>query len=181
MSNRKEKIMEAYTQLLDENPAKRVTVNDIVTRCGVSRNTFYYYFPDIPALVAEIEHRWAELIKEPSDAESVIDCLQPLVKYAMQHQTGVLRSYHSATQAHFLGSMNRIWDDAVRRFFDLRQNCTLSEDDRELLIRFFRSMFAGMTMDWLDADMSYDIIKAAERIWELMNDEQVYRGVLQSC
>ena len=47
MSNKKEKIMEAYIQLLDENPTKRVTVNSIVARCGVSRNTFYYYFPDI--------------------------------------------------------------------------------------------------------------------------------------
>lgn len=181
MSNRKEKIMEAYIQLLDENPAKRVTVNDIVTRCGVSRNTFYYYFPDIPALIGEIEQQWAELIELPADLTSVIDCLRPLVKYAKQHQIGLLHAYHSASQPRFRSSMNRIWDDTLRRYLDQREDCKLSEEDRELILRFFRSLFSGLTMDWLDADMSYDLIESAERIRELMRNERIYRGIMEVC
>ena len=49
MSHKREAILEAFVQLLDEKPAKRITVNDIAARCGIGRNTFYYYFPNIPA------------------------------------------------------------------------------------------------------------------------------------
>ena len=39
-------IMDAFLQLLEERPMERITVQDIVQRCGVSRNTFYYHYGD---------------------------------------------------------------------------------------------------------------------------------------
>ena len=50
----KKAIIEAFIELLGERPLDKITVKDIVTRCGVNRNTFYYYYQDIYALVADI-------------------------------------------------------------------------------------------------------------------------------
>ncbi|HBJ10863.1 MAG TPA: TetR family transcriptional regulator, partial [Ruminococcaceae bacterium] len=47
----KKAIIDAFTELIGERPFDKITVKDIVTRCGVNRNTFYYYFEDIYALV----------------------------------------------------------------------------------------------------------------------------------
>ena len=44
----KEIIAKTFTELLDEKPMSKITVKDIVERCGVNRNTFYYHFKDIP-------------------------------------------------------------------------------------------------------------------------------------
>ena len=49
MVRTREAIINAFTQLLDERPLNKITVKDIVARCDINRNTFYYYFPDIPA------------------------------------------------------------------------------------------------------------------------------------
>ena len=38
----KEIIAKTFTELLDEKPMSKITVKDIVERCGVNRNTFYY-------------------------------------------------------------------------------------------------------------------------------------------
>ena len=42
----KEIIARTFTELLDEKPMSKITVKDIVERCGVNRNTFYYHFRD---------------------------------------------------------------------------------------------------------------------------------------
>lgn len=40
----KDIIARTLIELLDEKPMSKVTVKDIVERCGVNRNTFYYSF-----------------------------------------------------------------------------------------------------------------------------------------
>ena len=55
----KEIIAKTFTELLDEKPMSKITVKDIVERCGVNRNTFYYHFKDIPDVVEFIlKKKW---------------------------------------------------------------------------------------------------------------------------
>ena len=61
MANFTEKaIKEAFVELLGEKPLSRITVKDIVERCGINRNSFYYHFRDIPSLIEEIVTEEAE-------------------------------------------------------------------------------------------------------------------------
>ena len=46
-------ILHTLTELMNEKPLSKITVKDIVERCGVNRNTFYYHFRDIPDAVEE--------------------------------------------------------------------------------------------------------------------------------
>ena len=39
----KEIIARTFTELLEEKSMAKITVKDIVERCGVNRNTFYYH------------------------------------------------------------------------------------------------------------------------------------------
>ena len=47
-------IKSPFLKLLNERPLSKITVKDIVSDCGVNRNTFYYYFEDIPKLIEDI-------------------------------------------------------------------------------------------------------------------------------
>ena len=53
----KEIIARTFTELLEEKSMAKITVKDIVERCGVNRNTFYYHFRDIPDVVEFILKR----------------------------------------------------------------------------------------------------------------------------
>ena len=46
----KQIIAEATRALLTERRLKKLTVKDIVERCNITRQTFYYHFEDIPDL-----------------------------------------------------------------------------------------------------------------------------------
>lgn len=50
----KEMIREVFIKKLNEHPLNKITVKDIVRECGINRNTFYYYYTDIYALLSEI-------------------------------------------------------------------------------------------------------------------------------
>ena len=47
-------ILHTLTELMNEKPLSKITVKDIVERCGVNRNTFYYHFRAIPDAVEEM-------------------------------------------------------------------------------------------------------------------------------
>ena len=51
MKRTKELLTDTFWELLDEKPYSKITVKDIVNRCDVNRNTFYYHFQDIPSLM----------------------------------------------------------------------------------------------------------------------------------
>ena len=64
----KEIISRTFTELLEEKPMSKVTVKDIVERCGVNRNTFYYHFRDIPDVVEFIfKKKWDEILESPHE------------------------------------------------------------------------------------------------------------------
>ena len=47
-------IKASFLKLLSQRPLNQITVKDIVEDCGVNRNSFYYHFEDLPALLEEI-------------------------------------------------------------------------------------------------------------------------------
>ena len=57
----KKAIKETFIKLLDERPLNQITVKDIVEDCGINRNSFYYHYADLPALLEEVV---AEDLKE---------------------------------------------------------------------------------------------------------------------
>ena len=58
-------IMDAFVRLLDQMPLDKITVRDIITECGISRNTFYYHYGDVYALLeALLKQEMQKLIRE---------------------------------------------------------------------------------------------------------------------
>ena len=50
-------IRETFLQMLGEMPLDKITVKDIVLRCNINRNTFYYHYADIYAVLPKC-WRW---------------------------------------------------------------------------------------------------------------------------
>ena len=49
----KKAIRESFLHLVAKKPLDKITVRDIVDDCGINRNTFYYYFQDIYAVLED--------------------------------------------------------------------------------------------------------------------------------
>jgi AcrR family transcriptional regulator len=77
-------IKTAFILLLDERPFTKITVKDVVLKCGVNRNTFYYYFRDLPDLAeAVVEEDYCQVTEGSLDIHTLGDCLDACIRFAL--------------------------------------------------------------------------------------------------
>ena len=80
-------ILQTLTELMNEKPLSKITVKDIVERCGVNRNTFYYHFRDIPdAVEAVVQEELNDILKNQREPESVNECMEILVNAVQKNK-----------------------------------------------------------------------------------------------
>ena len=76
-------IKETFLTLLDEKPLSQISVKMLVEACGINRNTFYYHYADIPALIEEIVTGEAErIIAQYPTIDTLRDGLSAVLEFA---------------------------------------------------------------------------------------------------
>lgn len=112
-------IMDSFMKLVDQRPISKITIKDIVEDCGVNRNTFYYHFADIPALIEAIVHDQAEeLIRNHSTITTIEDALNVAVDSILQHRRAALHIFNSVSRDVYERYLMQICQDAVEKCFD---------------------------------------------------------------
>lgn len=184
MNRTKDAIIEAFWELLDERPFNKITVKDIVDRCQINRNTFYYHFHDIPELMESTIKQEADyIIQNNSQFGSHLDCLKPFIELSLRRKRALLHIYRSVQREVFLKEAERIARYAVTEYIHtVAADLTISQQDSALLIRFYKCVLIGVMLDWLDDGMQYDLLAAASRLAELFGDpgRQAYLNAAES-
>lgn len=102
-------IMQSFLKLVDQRPINKVTIKDIVEDCGINRNTFYYHFSDIPALIeAIVQEEAAELFQTHPTITSYEECIRLAIQEIQKNKRAVLHIYNSANRdiyEHYLMQM----------------------------------------------------------------------------
>lgn len=169
MNRNKQAIIDAFWELLEEKPLSKITVKDIVERCQINRNTFYYHFQDIPLLLECTVQDWGNrIVADHSRFGSPIDCIAPFAEQAAQKKRALLHIYRSVQRERFLPTLDRISLSIVTDYVDnVTKDLTVPADDRVLLIRYYKCVLNGVLLDWLEHDMDYDLKAATVRLCKL--------------
>ena len=146
MVQTKKIIKDAFWELLEEKPYNKITVRDIVNRCCVNRNTFYYYFQDIPTLMVD----------------SIEEC--------MKRKKAFLNLFHSAQKDAFLYDLNRMGYDIINAYVDkIGENREILKEEKESFIRCYKCVFVGSILGWLEEDASYDLSTFYEELCKIFS------------
>ena len=176
----KRAIRASFLKLLNERPLNKITVKDIVEDCGINRNSFYYHYPDIPALAEEIvRDEAARIVQEYPTVDSLEQCLEIAVEFALQNRTAVLHLYNSASHEAYEHSLMDICRSVVGSYFDTAfAGKALPEADREVLVRFYQCECYGQIVLWMSQGMQADIVEQFRLLCHLrqgMMEEMVAR------
>lgn len=184
MNRTKDAIIDAFWLLLEEKPYSKITVKDIVDRCQINRNTFYYHFHDIPDLLETMVKNDADdIIRAYSNIVSPLECVTYFIERCMKRKKAILHVYRSVFREYFLAELERIALYIVTQYMDtVVADRPLLQSDKLLLIRFYKCLFIGIALDWLDAGMEYDLSGYLARIDVLFNGaiEQAYLNSVRS-
>lgn len=162
-------IKASFLKLLNQRPLNQITVKDIVEDCGVNRNSFYYHFEDLPALLEEIvgEQVTAMIERHPT-IDSVEDGCDAIVEFLNQNKRAIYHIYNSLSRDMFERHLMKLCQYVVSAYVGTLSNGLLKdEEDRDALVRFHRCALFGTVIDWLNDGMRYDIAAYFRRISRL--------------
>lgn len=173
MANFTEKaIKESFAKLLSEKPLNKISVKDITNDCGINRNSFYYHFQDIPALLEEIVIEEVEtLISDYPQIDSFEEALEVAVKFTLKNKKAVSHIYNSLSRDVFERYLMKVCEHTVRIYLDTAfKDSPVSNEDREIGVRLIKCTTFGVIIDWIESGFDEELPRDAARICELCRD-----------
>ncbi len=176
----KQAIKASFLKLLSERPLHKISVRSIVEDCGINRNSFYYHFQDIPALMDEIMVELADaLVKKYPEIDSLEDCINEAFDFALANKKAVLHIFHSMNREQFEKVLLDACAYVVRTYLDtVFGDSKVSAADREIAIRFFKFELFGAAIQWLTEGLPEDAMGEIHHLMRLchgLSDEMLTR------
>lgn len=172
-------IKESFLSLLNQHPLNQITVKDIVEDCGINRNSFYYHFEDLPALVEEIVGEQVQaLIQKHPTVSSVEECADAVIELVMENKKAVYHIYNSLSrdvfERHLMDGCQHIVSTYLKAEF---AGNAMDPQDLDALIRLHKCACFGSVIDWLNGGMKDDIADYFRRVCALQKSglEQLAR------
>jgi len=165
MSNlTKKAIKTSFMKLLNEYPLSKISVKSIVEDCGINRNSFYYHYSDIPALIDEIVREEVDaLISKYPSVSTLDECIHIAFGFTVENKKAVMHIYNSVNRDIYESSLMKICEYAVTTYLDTafgRNN--VSERSRALAIRFIKCELFGLVCEWVSGGMKDEAISDLE-------------------
>ena len=169
VSKKRSAIMESLMKLLNERPLNKITVRDIVEDCGINRNTFYYHFEDISAVIEAIIHEEVDRIMEDyRDISSLEECFEAALLLGQDHRNAIYHIYNSSNRDFLERRLMEICRYVATRFVQRSAgDMAIRSLDREIIIHSYQCEFFGYIIDWLNNGMDAGAEARIRRLCEL--------------
>lgn len=155
--NAKAAIADSFKQLVSRKSIDKLTVKAICERCDVNRQTFYNHFTDIFDIFKFVfyEEIWEEIAQNRT-FETWSGGFLATMNYLKKNSRMILNvynsSYRSEANAFFINLSNRLLDDVVEECIE-ELGVKLKDKDRNFIVNFYRHVFNGLMMDWVNEGM----------------------------
>ncbi len=151
--NTKKALSEALKKAMEKKPFQKITVSELIRECNINRNTFYYHFEDIYALL-----KW--MFEE--ETIKVVRHFDLLVDY--KEAIGYIADYVEQNRYMLNCAYDSIGRDELRRFLfaDCREisfsvigyveeaaEKSLEPEYKEFLCLFYSEAIAGIIIEQL--------------------------------
>lgn len=115
----KQAIKDSFLKLLNQQPLSKISVRSIVEDCGINRNSFYYHYQDIPALLGEIIQDGVDMLIEQYPTISSLDeCVQVAFHFARENRKAVQHIFNSANRDIYESYYMKQCEYIVRTYLD---------------------------------------------------------------
>lgn len=170
----KQALVDSFLRIAARKPVEKITVRDIVDDCGLNRNTFYYYFSDIYALIAELLSSETERAIGRSREEGTLagGCIA-IVEWIERNRDAFRNIYNAMGRDSVEYAISKELDGAIEGYVLRRakeQGRELSEADLKLISSVCHNVFFGLLSEWMKRNMRNDPRESLHRIELLYGD-----------
>ena len=149
----KKQLAAALKKRMAVKPINKITVRDLVTECGLNRNSFYYHFEDIYALFKwMVEEEAVDVVKQYDLMVDYHEVINFVLDYVENNQYLLANAYNSMGQA---GLKRFLYMDCISCLEPLieegaeKQGVTIEEDYKKFLCSFYSEALAGTLLEYI--------------------------------
>lgn len=177
----KKAIMDSFVKLLGEKTFDKITVKDIVDDCGVNRNTFYYYFEDIYALLSEIFRTETErVVTENQVFDSWHEGFIRSVQFAFENRRAIHNLYVSLNREVLEQYLYSVTGSLMYAFVSREaEGLEADSSDVKFIADFYKFALVGKILEWVGTDMKLDPVDDINRTAALFDGS--IRAALERC
>lgn len=164
-------ICDEFIKMLNKHPLNKITVKDIVRACKVNRNTFYYYFSDIYAIISEIfQTELQKVIDKYNDTLSWEEAFIVATMFAADNKVAIYHVYDSMKREELEKYIYNVSGNVMTRYVDKLNNGILAtEEDKKLIASFYQCALTEMVLHWIATNMKENPETTIRRIGKLFN------------
>ena len=166
----KRTLSEELKKLLIKKPLRRITVNELITACGISRMTFYYHFRDIYDLAEwTLEDVVGHFINEDCNADNWKQIFEDSLTEMKNNQKLILGVCNSDEWSLVEGYLRK---KVHAQFLNILAQETpkhfMIERDRKLAAAFYSYAILGVLVEWINIDMSIPPHEVANTVSDII-------------
>lgn len=168
-------LADTLIELLSQKPLDKITVKELVEKCHVNRQTFYYNFQDIYDLVGWIFTEKASAMLPKTEADwrgSLGEVLQSM----LENKRLILNAYHALdyllTQRYLAEWLRPTMAQIVE---EQSRGHNIIEEDREFIVEVYVFGMIGIVMNWVEHGMDELVPRNFDKFLRLLE------GSLESC
>lgn len=101
----KDLILETFSDMLERMPFDKITVTALIKECNIGRNTFYYHYEDIYALLDEALAQWLGNYLESDSSDNWQEMLKSILYFCQKNKQKIYHIFNSLSRdqlAHYL-------------------------------------------------------------------------------
>lgn len=148
----KNAIKETFLNLVRRKPLSEITVDELAAACGVNRNTFYYHFRDMQALVEEILlDQVNEVLGKHPTLNSIEDCLYAILDIVRDNREVIIHIYNSLNRVVFEKFLWEVCYVLVENYWNntVAEQPAISVQNRRLVMDYYAATCFGLAMKWM--------------------------------
>lgn len=185
--NTKQTMAASLKKLMRKKPLSKVTVSEIITDCGFNRNTFYYHFEDIYALLKwTLEQETVEVLRQIDLVIDYEEAILYMLRYIKENDDILCNICHSLgygeLRRFFAADCASIMRSIIDRAEEM-QGLSLAPPFRDFLCGFFTEAMAGTLIEWVEhrrtaqtpqQTVEYLLLVFRSSILNILNDAQAF-------
>jgi len=158
-------IIQTFREMLEKTPLDKITVTNIIEKCEINRNTFYYHFRDIYDLLESFFKEELERVIEANTNESWQNILRDVLQMVTENRQIVY---------HIFNSLNRdqleryVFDSTNKHMYELvkkeAEGLNVTDEDIRFVSEFYQYAFTGFFLKFLWSDTKPDIEDFIDRL-----------------
>lgn len=178
----KNALLSSFEKLLKQKPFENITIKDIVEDCGVSRNTFYYYFDDIFAVATfMIEKRVNKGLRQLKENKAKgLELLISMTENLNTQRKMVEHLFKTPNHKALMDYLKKSGEYILEKhIYQQLRGRKISDGDLYLIRDFYLNAAFGLVLNWFDQQES-DVeanIKRLQILFEGEMDRAIERAV----